>query len=431
MSSLDSNNTELLRFITAGSVDDGKSTLIGRLLYDSKSLLEDQIEAVTIQGSQGSEINLANLTDGLRAEREQGITIDVAYRYFNTAKRKFIIADSPGHVQYTRNMVTAASTANLAIILIDARYGVIEQTRRHSYIASLLRIPHLVVCVNKMDLVDFAEEKFEEIKEDFCKFATTLFTKDIKFMPISALEGENVTAPSEKMSWYHGMPLLEHLEQVHIANDRNLEEARFPVQWVNRPDQDFRGYSGQVAGGVFKVGDEVVTLPSGKRSKVKEIHTYDGNIDFAFAPMSVTLTLEDEIDISRGDVIVSSNNIPLVSKDLRAKICWMTDSPLRKNARLLVKHSTKTSRVIVRDIESVVDISTLSEHTDKESMELNDIGTISFQAADSVAYDPYSKNRYTGGFVLIDPQTNSTVAAGMLLEPKREIPKPDYDDFAI
>ena len=434
MSDLTSDRTELLRFITAGSVDDGKSTLIGRLLYDSKSLLEDQIEAVRVKGSTGQggeEVNLANLTDGLRAEREQGITIDVAYRYFNTSKRKFIIADSPGHVQYTRNMVTAASTANLAVILIDARSGVIEQTRRHSYIASLLRIPHLVVAINKMDLVDYSEERFEEIKSDYSSFATRLNSKDIKFIPVSALKGDNIIEKSNEMPWYSGAPLLEYLEQVHIANDRNLQEARFPVQWVNRPNQDFRGFSGQVSGGVFSVGDNVVALPSGKRSKIKEIYTLDGTHQSAFAPMSVTIRLEDEIDISRGDMIVSDKNIPLVSKEVRGTVCWMSETPLTKNSRLLVKQTTKTTRAMVTDIESKVDISTLEEQTGETTFGLNDIGTINLKLADPISYDPYSKNRYTGGFVLINPQDNTTVAAGMLLEPKREIPQPEYDDFVI
>lgn len=418
---------ELLRFITAGSVDDGKSTLIGRLLYDSKSLLEDQIEAVT----EGETINLANLTDGLRAEREQGITIDVAYRYFNTEKRKFIIADSPGHIQYTRNMVTAASTANLAIIIIDARHGVIEQTRRHSYLASLLRVPHFVICVNKMDLVDYSEEVFNTIKKDYSDFASRLSTKDISYIPISALEGDNVTSKSEKMSWYSGSPLLEYLEGVHIASDRNLQDSRFPVQWVNRPNQDFRAYAGQVSGGVFKKGDTVVALPSGLESKIKGIHNYEGELETAWAPMSVNIELEDELDISRGDFLVSKKSIPNLGKEVRGRICWMSQTKLHKGKKLLLKTSSRQTQAMVSSLDTLIDIESLNESENPEAFELNDIGIISMKTALPVVYDSYLRNRYTGSFILVDPQSNNTVASGMFLQPSTELPKPEYTDYAI
>lgn len=430
------NNMELLRFTTAGSVDDGKSTLIGRLLYDSKSIFEDQLESLKGVGEKEEDINLANLTDGLKAEREQGITIDVAYRYFATPKRKFIIADTPGHVQYTRNMVTGASTANLSIILVDARKGIIEQTRRHAYLASLLRIPHIVVAVNKMDLVDYKEEYFTKIKEDFTSFATHLSTRDVKFIPISALKGDNIVDYSKNTPWYRGETLLDHLESVHIANDRNLKDPRFPVQYVIRPrddeHHDFRGYAGQVSGGAFKVGDPVVVLPSGKVSKIKEIHTYDGAKQVAFAPMSVTLRLEDEIDISRGDLIVHKNNLPKLDSDLRAMICWMHEQPMQKSAKYLIKHGTKTVPMMLKSIDSKVNIETLEEEENEEPLTLNEIARVSFRTASAIAYDPYEKNRYTGSFVIINPATNATVGAGMLLEPENKVPLiSSMDDYAI
>jgi sulfate adenylyltransferase large subunit len=379
---LKADQMELLRFFTAGSVDDGKSTLIGRLLFDSKSLLRDQLEAVSDHST--GEFNLANITDGLRAEREQGITIDVAYRYFNTSKRKFIIADSPGHVQYTRNMVTAASTANLAVILIDARNGVIEQTRRHSYICSLLRIPRLTVCVNKMDAVNYDKKVFDSIRADYEKFAPKLNTSSINFIPVSALEGDNIISNSENMPWYTGAPLLSHLENVHVASDRNFEDARFPVQWVCRPNQDFRGFAGQIAGGVFQVGDEITALPSGRKSTIKSIVTLDGELQSARAPQSVMFQLEDEIDISRGDTIVTSDSIPTVGKELRAEVCWMSESPLRSGGMYIIKHGTRITRAKVSGVHSKVDIESLDEIDLDEgqavSFELNDIGTISIKS---------------------------------------------------
>lgn len=425
MQNLDSyNSMDLLRFTTAGSVDDGKSTLIGRLLYDSKSIFEDQLESLKVVGEE--EINLANLTDGLKAEREQGITIDVAYRYFATPKRKFIIADTPGHVQYTRNMVTGASTANLSIILVDARKGIIEQTRRHAYLASLLRIPHLVVAINKMDLVEYKEEIFQKIKEDFISFATHLNTRDIKFIPISALKGDNIVDHSKKMPWYRGETLLDHLETVHIANDRNLKDPRFPVQYVIRPRDDkfhdFRGYAGQISGGAFKVGDPVVILPSGKTSKIKEIHTYDGNKNVAHTPMSVTICLENEIDISRGDLIVHKNNLPYLGTELNAMVCWMHEQKLQTSAKYLIKHGTKIVPAMLKNILCKVNIETLEEEESTEPLALNEIAKISLRTASAIAYDPYEKNRYTGSFVIINPATNATVGAGMLLEPDNKVP---------
>ncbi len=413
--------SEILRFATAGSVDDGKSTLIGRLLYDSKAIFEDQLES-TVKASEkrGMEIDLSLLTDGLRAEREQGITIDVAYRYFATPKRKFIIADTPGHTQYTRNMVTGASTADVALILIDARNGVIEQSRRHSFIASLLRIPHIVVCVNKMDLVDYSEETFNEVRDEFREFAMRLDVPDLSFIPVSALVGDNVVDKSENMDWYDGPSLLSHLETLHTASDRNLVDVRFPVQYVIRPMSDeyhdYRGYAGSVAGGVMKPGDDVVVLPSGFESTIKSIDTLDGPVDEAFAPMAVTVRLEDEIDISRGDMICRPNNQPIVSQDIDAMICWMDEtqalSPRKKYA---IKHTSRTGRVMVKDINYRLDINTL--HRDEEATEisLNEIGRISFRSTLPLFVDEYRRNRETGSFVLVDEATNSTVAAGMIL----------------
>jgi bifunctional enzyme CysN/CysC len=416
---------DLLRFSTAGSVDDGKSTLIGRLLYDTKQIFVDQLahveEASQRQGFDRTE--LALLTDGLRAEREQGITIDVAYRYFATPRRKFIIADTPGHPQYTRNMVTGASTANLAIVLVDARKGLSEQSRRHAFISTLLRIPHLVVAVNKMDLVDWSQERFEEIRAAFTEFAMRLETTDITFIPISALHGDNVVEPSENMPWYRGTPLLYHLENVHIASDRNLIDVRFPVQWVIRPasddHHDFRGYAGQVAGGVLKPGDDVVVLPSGLETKIAAIETHDGPVDEAFPPMSVVVRLADELDISRGDMICRPNNRPQVGQDLEAMVCWMTDRPLSPRSMYALKHTTNTVRAMVTDLRYRLDINTLHRDEEAPSLGLNDIGRVSLRATAPVLADSYDRNRTTGAFILIDEATNNTVGAGMLVNRDR------------
>ena len=416
------SNTEMLRFATAGSVDDGKSTLIGRLLYDSKSIFEDQMEAVERTSVQmGAEYtNLALLTDGLRAEREQGITIDVAYRYFATPKRKFIIADTPGHIQYTRNMVTGASTADLAIVLIDARKGVLEQSRRHAFIASLLRIPHIVVAINKMDLVDFSEERFEEIKTEFRDFARKLDIGDLTFIPVSALLGDNIVTRSTNMAWYEGSPLLHHLEQVHIASDRNLIDARFPVQYVLRPHgaehHDYRGYAGRVAGGVFKPGDEVVVMPSGFTSRIRRIDTFDGPVDEAHSPMSVTILLEDEIDISRGDMICRPHNQPTAGQDIEAMVCWMTEqSSLVQGQKLTIKHTTRSGRALVCDLQYRLDINTLHRDERSTSLALNEIGRVTLRTTVPFFFDEYRRNRDTGSFILIDEGTNSTVGAGMIL----------------
>jgi bifunctional enzyme CysN/CysC/sulfate adenylyltransferase subunit 1 len=430
---------DLLRFNTCGSVDDGKSTLIGRLLYDSKSLMEDQIEALERSAdiTGGGQINLANLTDGLRAEREQGITIDVAYRYFATPRRKFIIADTPGHVQYTRNMVTGASTANLSIILIDARQGVIEQSRRHAIIASLLRIPHLVVAINKMDLVDWSQERFLEIKEQFEEFLPRLDIKDVKFIPVSALNGDNIVTASPHTPWYPGPTLLGHLETVHIASDWNLTNFRFPVQWVNRPNNptdhslhDFRGLSGQVSGGVVKVGQKVMVLPSGFTSTVKQIWTLDGPLEEAFSPQSVTLVLEHDLDISRGDVIVDAGDLPGATNELQAKICWMAPRPLTAGRQFLLKHTTQTVKAAVTAIEDRINISTFDKETDVAQLTMNDLGEIRIKTAKPLVYDGYGTNRLTGSFILIEPGSNATVGAGMLIPPA-EPAKPEYKDFAI
>jgi bifunctional enzyme CysN/CysC len=417
---------ELLRFATAGSVDDGKSTLIGRLLYDSKAIFEDQLEAVErTSRARGDEYtNLALLTDGLRAEREQGITLDVAYRYFATPKRKFIIADTPGHVQYTRNMVTGASTADLALILIDARKGVLEQSRRHAFLSTLLGIPHLVLCVNKMDLVDYDEEVFERIKAEFRDFAMKLDVHDLTFVPISALHGDNVVHRSANMPWFEGSSLLHHLEEVHIASDRNLIDARFPVQYVIRPqDQtgpyhDFRGYAGTMAGGVLKPGDEVVVLPSGFESTIRSIETFEGPVEEAFSPMSVTVTLNDDIDVSRGDMICRPHNRPHTGQDIDATVCWMTEqSSLREGTRFVLKHTTRTVKAVVRALQYRLDVNTLHRHEDADDLGLNEIGRITVRTQSPLFFDEYRRNRDTGSFILVDEVNNNTVAAGMILQP--------------
>ena len=430
---------EILRFNTCGSVDDGKSTLIGRLLYDSKNLMEDQIEALERSAdiTGGGQINLANLTDGLRAEREQGITIDVAYRYFATPRRKFIVADTPGHVQYTRNMVTGASTANLSIVLVDARQGVIEQSRRHTYLASLLRIPHLVIAVNKMDLVGWSEERFLEIRDAFEAFLPLLDMKDVKFVPLSALNGDNVVDPSPHTPWYVGPTLLGHLETVHIASDWNLNGFRLPVQWVNRPNNprdaqlhDFRGLSGQIAAGVVKIGQKVMVLPAGLRSTVKEIWTYDGPLTEAFCPQSVTLVLADDLDISRGDMIVSLDNLPGMDSELHARVCWMHQRPLQPGKKFFLKHGSQTVQAMVTTIEDRINISTFEPELAPAELTLNDIGEIRLKTARPLIFDGYATNRLTGSFILIEQGTNATAAAGMLFAPTEAV-KPEYNDFAI
>ena len=414
---------DLLRFTTAGSVDDGKSTLIGRLLYDSKAIFEDQLEAMeTSSKARGDEnVNLALLTDGLRAEREQGITIDVAYRYFATPKRKFIIADTPGHIQYTRNMVTGASTANLAIVLIDARKGVIEQTCRHSFIANLLRIQHVVVCVNKMDLVDWDEGVFNKIVDDFKSFASRLDNiVDVTFIPASALIGDNIVDKSKNMPWYQGPTLLYHLETVYIGADENHVEARFPVQWVIRPHSDeyhdFRGFAGRVAGGVFKAGDDVTVLPSGFTTKIKAIESMDGPQQEAFSPMSATITLEDEIDMSRGDMLVKANNQPAPTQDIDAMVCWFSsDKPLTGRGKYILRHTTREVKAIVTEVCYKININTLRKIEDDLTLNLNDIGRIKVRTSAPLIADSYKSNRITGSFVLIDELTNATVAAGMII----------------
>jgi sulfate adenylyltransferase subunit 1 len=412
---------DLLRFTTAGSVDDGKSTLIGRLLYDSKSIFDDQMEAIEESSKKkGDEYtNLALLTDGLSAEREQGITIDVAYRYFSTPKRKFIIADTPGHVQYTRNMVTGASTANLAVILVDARNGVIEQTCRHSFIASLLQIKHIVLCVNKMDLVDYSEERFNEIREEFKTFSSKLDVPDIHYIPISALYGDNVVEKSDKMPWYGGSTLLYTLENVQVDSDFNHVDSRFPVQWVTRPQSteypDYRGYAGRVAGGVFKPGDEVIALPSGFTSKIEKIETFEQEEEEAFQPMSVTMTLEDDIDISRGDMIAKPDNQPTVGQDIDMMVCWLHKEPLKLRGKYAIKHTTKDARCIIKDVKYKVNINTLHRVEGDKEIGLNDIGRIKIRTTEPLFYDPYKRNRTTGSIIIIDEYTNETVGAGMIL----------------
>jgi sulfate adenylyltransferase subunit 1 len=413
---------DMLRFTTAGSVDDGKSTLIGRLFHDTKSIFEDQLEAIEQSSrNRGDEnINLALLTDGLRAEREQGITIDVAYRYFATPKRKFIIADTPGHIQYTRNMVTGASTANLALILVDARNGVVEQTRRHSFIADLLGIKHIAVCINKMDLVEYDENAYEKILRQFSDFASRLENvSELTFIPLSALKGDNVVDRSEKMPWYKGPPLLYHLENVYVGSDANHVDSRFPVQWVIRPHSDkyhdFRGFAGRVSGGVFKVGDEVLALPSGFSSKISKILLGEKEIDEAFSPQSVTILLEDEIDVSRGDMLVKPNNQPNASQDLDARICWFSSSKkLSQGGKYLIKHTTKTAQAIVSEIIYKVDVNNLRKNEEDKEFNMNDIGRIKFRTSEPIFYDTYRRNRNTGSFILIDPFTHQTLAAGML-----------------
>ncbi|MCB0507996.1 MAG: sulfate adenylyltransferase subunit CysN [Chitinophagales bacterium] len=412
---------ELLRFSTAGSVDDGKSTLIGRLLYDSKSIFQDQMDAIEAASQKRGEeyVNLALLTDGLRAEREQGITIDVAYRYFSTPKRKFIIADTPGHLQYTRNMVTGASTANLAIILVDARKGIIEQTYRHSYIASLLQIPHIVVCINKMDLVDWDEKTFNKIAADYKAFASKLDIKDVHFIPISALKGDNVVNRSENMPWYGGPTLLYLLETIHIGSDINHIDARFPVQYVIRPMKneyhDFRGYAGRIAGGVFRVGDKVKALPSGFTSKIKSIVSMDGDLQEAFTPQSVTITLEDELDISRGDMLVRENNVPNIDQEFDVMLCWMNEKKMQPRGKYILRHTSKECKCIIKETKYKLNINTLQRIEDDVEIGLNDIGRVSIRTTVPLFFDSYRKNRTTGSIILVDEATNETVAAGMIV----------------
>jgi len=414
-------NMQLLRFTTAGSVDDGKSTLIGRLLYDSKSIFEDQLEAVERDSiRRGNEqINLALLTDGLRAEREQGITIDVAYRYFATPLRKFIIADTPGHIQYTRNMVTGASTANLAIVLIDARNGVLEQTIRHSYIAHLLQIPHLVICVNKMDLVEYSEQRYNEIQEDYKKLSDKLLIHDIRFIPISALHGDNVVNPSVHMPWYQGPTLLHLLETIDITSDRNFDDPRFPVQYVIRPISDkyhdFRGYAGRIAGGTFSAGDEVTILPGYQKSKIQTIQLYEKEIPSAEVSESVTLCLTDDIDISRGDMIVASGNLPQVGQEIELMLCWFNEKPLNPVDKYIVRHTSREAKAIIREVVSKMDINTLEGHPADLNIGMNDIGKIRIKTSQPLFFDSYFRNRITGSLVLIDEGTNETVAAGMII----------------
>ncbi|MCT8341111.1 GTP-binding protein [Flavobacteriaceae bacterium TK19130] len=415
------SENQLLRFTTAGSVDDGKSTLIGRLLYDSKAIFEDQLAAVeTTSKRKGHEgVDLALFTDGLRDEREQGITIDVAYRYFTTPKRKFIIADTPGHIQYTRNMVTGASTANAALILIDARHGVIEQTKRHSFIASLLQIPHLIVCINKMDLVDFSEEVYNDIIAQFEEFSSKLYVKDIRFLPISALLGDNVVNRSENMDWYQGAPLLHTLEHLHISSDINKIDARFPVQTVLRPQsdehRDYRGYAGRVASGIFRTGDEVAVMPSGFTSKIKSIDTFDGDVKEAFAPMSVSICLEDDIDVSRGDMIVKVNNRPETEQEFSAMLCWLKDTPAKPRAKYTILHTSNEQKAMIKEVLYKIDINSYDRNEEDKQLEMNDISRVIIRTTRRLMIDEYRDNRITGSFVLIDETTNETVAAGMIL----------------
>jgi len=418
---MDYQDIELLRFTTAGSVDDGKSTLIGRLLYDSKSIFQDQLESVEASSkNKGFDyVDLSLLTDGLKSEREQGITIDVAYRYFATPKRKFIIADTPGHIQYTRNMVTGASTANLAIILIDARKGMLEQTHRHAFIASLLRIPHAIVCVNKMDLVDYSQEVYDNIVKDFTAFSSKLVIKDVQFIPISALVGDNVVNRSENMDWYQGSTLLYHLETVHISSDYNHVDCRFPIQTVIRPHtlehQDFRGFAGRISGGVFKPGDKVKILPSGFNSTIKTVELNGDKISEAFAPMSVTMTLEDEIDISRGDMIVRENNVPNIGQDLDVLVTWMSFKPLQLRTKVFIKHTTNECLGMIKELKYKVDINTLHRIEDIDAITMNDIGRITLRTSKPLFYDAYKTNRQTGSLIIIDEQTNETIGAGMII----------------
>jgi sulfate adenylyltransferase large subunit len=411
---------DLLRFATAGSVDDGKSTLIGRLLLDSKSIFEDQLDAVErTSKSRGYDYtDLALLTDGLRSEREQGITIDVAYRYFATPRRKFIIADTPGHVQYTRNMVTGSSTADLGLVLVDARQGLTEQSRRHAVILSLLRVPHLVLAVNKMDLVDYSQERFEEIQAEFQSFATKLSIPDLTVIPISALKGDNVVDRSENMKWYEGTSLLHHLEHVHVASDRDLVDTRFPVQYVVRPKSDefhdYRGYAGQIAGGVLKPGDEVLVLPSGFTSRIAGIDLFDKELSEAYPPMSVTVRLEDDLDVSRGDMICRPSNAPRPSQDIDAMICWMSPDAMRPRQKLAIKHTTRMGRAMIKDVQYRLDVNTLHRDLETKELGLNEIGRVQLRTTVPLLCDPYEKNRSTGSFVLIDEATGVTVGAGMI-----------------
>ena len=412
---------ELLRLSTCGSVDDGKSTLIGRLLYDTKNIFDDQLDALKATSNRKGlkEIDLALLTDGLRAEREQGITIDVAYRYFSTAKRKFIIADTPGHIQYTRNMITGASSANLALILIDARKGMVEQTRRHSFIASLLRIPHMVVCINKMDLVDYSEQAYEKIVEEFRMFASRLEVHDIQFIPISAKYGDNVVERSSKMNWYEGSTLMFHLENVHISGDQNHIDCRFPVQYVIRPQDenyhDYRAYAGTIAGGVFRPGDKIMVMPSGFTSSIKLINTFDGPLKEAFAPMSVSILLDDEIDIGRGDMLVRENNFPEVSQDIDIMLCWLNEKVLKEGSRYILRHTTKEVRCMVKEILYKIDITNLRRMEDDKIFSSNDIGRVQLRTTQPILFDSYSRNRNTGSVILVDEGTNETVGAGMII----------------
>ena len=412
---------DLLRFATAGSVDDGKSTLIGRLLYESKAIFEDQLEAIERTSRQRGHdyTDLSLLTDGLRAEREQGITIDVAYRYFATPRRKFIVADTPGHIQYTRNMVTGASTADLAIILVDARKGMVEQSRRHTFLTTLLRVPHLVVAVNKMDLVAYDERVFNRIRDEFTAFATKLDVSDLTVIPISALEGENVVTRSSAMPWYTGASLLHHLENVHIASDRNMVDNRFPVQYVIRPQsatfRDYRGYAGTVAGGVLKRGDEVTVLPSGLSTRIRAIETADGPVGEAFPPMAVTVLLEDDFDVSRGDMLCRPNNRPSVTQDIDAVICWMSEEPIAPGRMLAIKHTTRSARTLVKELHYRLDVNTLHRDESASELRLNDIGRVRLRTTTPLFVDSYSRNRATGGFILVDEATNATVAGGMIV----------------
>ncbi len=412
---------ELVRLATTGSVDDGKSTLIGRILYDTKQVFQDQLEAIEdASRRRGSDyVDLALLTDGLRAEREQGITIDVAYRYFATPKRKFILADTPGHVQYTRNMVTGASTADIALVLVDARKGVLEQTKRHAFISSLLRVPHLVLCVNKMDLVDYSQKVYDEIMDEFRSFAARLDIADLRFVPVSALEGDNVVEGSEAMPWYHGSTLLETMETIHVASDRNLIDARFPVQYIIRPHtmehQDYRGYAGRIASGVLRPGDEVMILPSGFSSTIASIDTFEGSVDEAPAGLSVSITLEDDIDVSRGDMICRPNNRPQVGQDIDAIVTWMSETVrLRPGAKYGIKHTTRSARALIRDLQYRFDIETLHRVDDATDLGLNEIGRVTMRTTAPLFFDEYRKNRETGSFILIDEGTNRTVGAGII-----------------
>jgi bifunctional enzyme CysN/CysC len=421
-SALHERPSELVRLATAGSVDDGKSTLIGRLLYDTKQVFEDQLEHVeraSLQRGDGY-VDLALLTDGLRAEREQGITIDVAYRYFHTPRRKIIIADTPGHEQYTRNMVTGASSAEVAVILIDARKGVVEQTHRHAFIASLLRIPHLLICINKMDLVDWDQDVHERISEEFSAWASKLDVSDVTFVPISALHGDNVVERSERMPWYEGPSLLYYLEHVHVASDRNLIDSRFPVQWVVRPMSDewhdYRGYAGQVAAGVFKVGDEVLVLPSGVETRIAGIDTLDGPLEEAYPPLSVTLRLEGDVDVSRGDMICRPHNRPEATRELDAMVCWMSERPLQAGGRYRIKHTTRAALAKIDELQYRLDVNTLHRDEDSEELRLNEIGRLRLRLSAPLLVDDYRRSRATGSFILIDESTNDTVGAGMVLE---------------